>query len=218
MSHHDADYWMAVHDRVCYGDMQSRDEICSLLPLLIRLLSRKHPHDWDEATESAEEALLGYLSEPDRFDPCRGCSLVTWLAIQARGHMSHLLRKEASHEKHEKAVGIAEKIFEENMSEMSVEMAISKGRDEEKIEEWRQELDDLLQMLNPCDCDGVVLLRRDAPREEWVQHLQIEYLPVKEQRHRINAEKDRLKKKLRRLAQRMPGGVRKAGLLQGVLA
>jgi hypothetical protein len=206
MPYHDADYWVAVHDLIIYGDMRARDEIYSLLPLLIRLLSRKHPHDRDEAAESAEDAVLDYLSEPERFDPCRGCALVTWLAIQARGHMSHLLRKKASREKHEKAVGIAEKIFEEKMSEMGVGMAISKGRDEDKTEEWRQELDDLLRMLNPCDCDGVLLLRRDAPIEEWVQHLHIEDLPVEEQRHRINREKDRLKKKLRRLAQRMQGG------------
>ncbi len=213
MSHPDANYWMAMHERACHGDMQACDEICSLLPSLTRMLGRKHPRDQEEAAESVEEALLKYLSAPERFDPCRGCTLVTWLAIQARGHMSHRLRKKASRQKHEKVVGVAERIFEEKLSEMGVEMAICKGRYEHKIEEWRQKMDDLLQMLKPCDCNRVALLRRHAPCEEWVQHLHIEDLPEEEQRYTINREKDRLKKKLRRLAQRMQGGGGKESLL-----
>lgn len=203
MSLHDAGYWMTVHDRVCRSDGQAREEFCSLLPVLTGLLCRKHPKKRDEAAESAEDALLGYLSDPTRFDPCRGCSLVTWLAIQAWGHLSHRLRREQRHRVHEKAVGIAEKIFEEKMSEVDVERAIYRGGDGDEIGAWRQKLDKMMWMLAPCDRGEVYLLRRGASCEEWVRHLHVEDLPTKEQCHRINIEKDRLKKKLRRLARKM---------------
>jgi hypothetical protein len=61
-------------------------------------------------------------------------------------------------------------------------------------------------LLNPRDRAEVALWREGASFEEWVRHLRIAHLPLGEQRHRVNAEKDRLRKKLRRLVRRRGAG------------
>ncbi|HLI62938.1 MAG TPA: hypothetical protein VKV05_06035 [Terriglobales bacterium] len=64
----------------------------------------------------------------------------------------------------------------------------------------------MARFLKPHDRAGVELLCAGAGCERWIQHLGIEYLLSEEQRRKINAEKDRLKKKLKRWAQKMREG------------
>lgn len=136
---------MTVHNRLCRirRGPWAREKIGSLLPLLTRMLAQKHPQDQDEVTESVEDALLGYLSGPERFDPCRGCFLVTWLAIQARGHLSHRLRKKQSCQAHEMAVGASVENFANFVSDEDREAAIYRGRQrrEQELEEQKEELE-----------------------------------------------------------------------------
>lgn len=87
---------------------------------------------------------------------------------------------------------------------------IGKDRAEQETEEQREEaerrkeaLDAIVADLNPHDRAGVDLLRTSASREEWLRHLGIERLPEKEQQRKVNVEKDRLKKKLKRRAEKM---------------
>jgi hypothetical protein len=73
------------------------------------------------------------------------------------------------------------------------------GRDEEEMKE-QQTLDGLLSRLSLHDQVGGELLRRGGLFKEWVEHLGVAHLSAFEQHCKVNGEKARLKKKLRRLA------------------
>jgi hypothetical protein len=171
--------------------------------------------------ESIEDALLHYLDNPGCFDASRGASLHCYLAWQTRSCLYRHLRGEARHRQHEKAAGVWEKDFEEIVPEARAERSIYLGRDrsEQEAEVRKEELDRervilsaIAALLDPWEQAGVQLLLEGVSHEEWVLHLEIEQLPQKEQHHRVNQEKDRLKKKLKRRVQKMQGGNRSIGV------
>lgn len=205
MQHLDTMYWLEVHLRFTKGDFAAWKEIAAyFLPWLSQRLSYRRPDvDIHLIAESAENALLLYLDDPWRFDATRGVPLHCWLLFQARGQLSNLLRHEQSHKAKERAVGVADKIFEKKLSEMGREMTIYIGRDENEIEEQQRSLYSLLPRLSLLDRARLELLYAEAPFGEWAEQLRIAYLPTAEQHHKVNAEKQRLRKKLRRLARRL---------------
>lgn len=166
--------------------------------------------------ESIEDALRHYQNHPESFDLSRGASLYSYLEWKARSYMAVRLRKVSRRRKHEKAIGISDRIFEKILSEMTGRRCINIGKEntaEEEAEQQREEaerrkavLDAIVADLNPHDQAGVELSRTGAPHEEWVRHLGIERLPENEQRRKIYAEKDRLKKKLKRRARKIQEG------------
>jgi hypothetical protein len=204
--HPDATNWLDLHGRLAQGDLDAGKKIVEHFHrrLSQRLVYRRAGVDAHLAAESADIALLNYLANPGRFDPGRRVPLGYWLWVQARGHLSHLLRRERRHQSHQWTVGVGDENFEKCLSKMGLERAICKGRDDAGIEEWRQALEEsLLPRLSLFDRLGIELLRRDAPFGEWVEHLRITPLPTAERRRKVNAEKARLKKKVRRLAKRL---------------
>ncbi len=181
-----------------------------------RLRGRYSGADEHFLEASIEDALMHYQKHPESFDASRGASLYYYLELRARSFMHMRLRKVNRRRKHEKAIGVSDKIFEKILSEMRGKRCINIGKEstvEEEAEQqreeakrWKEALDGIVADLNPHDRAGVDLLRAGASRDEWVGHLRIDRLPDKEQRRKIYAEKDRLMKKLKRRAQRMQGG------------
>lgn len=179
-------------------------------------LSGRYRHvDEQLLVESIEDAVLHLLARPELFDASRGVPRSFYLKLWVRSYLDKKLRKEKRHRQHEKAAGVSEKIFEKIVSEVGSGRGIYLGRDrseqeeeerEEEVERERKNLDAIVARLNPCDQVRVQLLRVGASREEWVGQLEIEDMPLKEQQGKVNAEKDRLMKKLKRRAQKMPGG------------
>jgi|SRR5579875_3209039 len=214
MSQPEAENWLEVHFQFMRGSENAWEKIAKyFLPCLIQRLSSCRPRvDAHLVAESAENALLDYRKSPQRFDATRSVPLGHWLLLQARGHLSNLLRRERRHWVHEKAVGVADKIFEKFLSQMGVERTIIIRRDEdETTEQRRRTLNSLLLRLNPVDRAEVELLRREKVLfEEWVAQLGIASLSTAEQHHRVNAEKARLKKKLRRLVRKDGNGSEEA--------
>src|SRR5579884_711752 len=163
---------------------------------------------------SIEDALLHYRDHPEKFDSGR-TPLSYYLWLRTRHSLDKRLQKVKRRRQHEKTVGVSEKDFEKIVSEVRGTRGIYLGKDgtEQESEERREEvirqkeaLDAIVANLNPHDRVGVDLLRIGASVETWVQHLEIERLPQREQQHTVNLEKDRLKKKLKRRAQKMQGG------------
>lgn len=204
MSRPDDLYWLGTHVRFTQGDLAAWEKIAAyFLPWLRRTLSyRQLGMDEHLAAESAENALLVYRKDPQRFDATCGAPLASWLLIQARGHLSNLLRRERRHKAKEWAVGAMDEKFEKFLSEKRVEMTIHIRRDEDETQEWQRILDRLLRRLSLRDRMGVELLSRGGSFEEWIEYMGIAGLPTNEQRQRVNMEKTRLTKKLRRLAAR----------------
>jgi hypothetical protein len=147
---------------------------------------------------SIEDALLRHLACPERFDAARGTSLLSYLELWTRSYLDKRLRKVKCRQKHEQAVGVSGENFEKIVSENRMERGICLQTGKKLLEEWGKALDAIVARLNPRDRAEVQLLRDGDSFEEWVRHLRIEHLPFEEQRHKVNAEKDRLKKKLKR--------------------
>ena len=204
MFYPDATYWLNVHIQFTQGANVAWEEVAAyFLPQLCQSLLRRRP-DVDEQliSESVENALMDYRKDPHRFDASRGAFLGYWLMIQARGHLSHLLRREKRHQAKTLALGVADKIFEKSASKMGYEMAIYRGGKEDELEEQQQFLESLLPSLSLLDRAGVEMLLHGAAFDEWVDHLGIAHLSTAEQHRNVNAGKSRIKKKLHRLARR----------------
>lgn len=199
-------------------DWRDPADIADWLHFLHRKLIGRYGHVDDHLLDgSIEDALLHYQSCPGCFDATRGVPLSYYLALWTRSYLDRKLRKMKRRRKHERAVGVWDKQFEKIVSEARREKCIYSGKDEieQESEERREEvirqkeaLDAIVADLNPHDRAGVDLLRIGASVETWVQHLGIERLPQREQQHAVNREKERLIKKLKRRAQKMPGGAR----------
>lgn len=162
--------------------------------------------------ESIEHAVLHYVADPDCFDASRGVPLPYYLWLWSRSYLDKRLRKNKRRRMHEKAVGVSEKEFEKIMSGNRGGTGIYLGKDEngqeieereEELERARSILDVIVPGLDPYNQAAVQLLRDGASGAEWVRRLGIEYLPRKRQQRRIDAEKDRLRKLLRRKAEKM---------------
>lgn len=67
--------------------------------------------------ESIEDAVLHFLADPARFDASQGVPLFFYLELWVRSYLDKKLRKEKRHQKHEKTVGVSEKIFEKKCRE-----------------------------------------------------------------------------------------------------
>lgn len=180
-----------------------------------RYIRRNSHVDAHLLDESIQDALLNYRDHPERFDASRG-SLTHYLWLRTRHYLDKQLQKEKRHRQREKAVGVSEKEFEKIVSEVRVRGGIYLGKDGKAQEaEERQEesvkrdkiLWEILPLLPSYDRCGVYLFLLRASREEWVEHLRIEHLPREEQQDRVNREKERLRKKLKRRAQKMQGGL-----------
>lgn len=166
--------------------------------------------------EAIEDAVLDHKRYPERFDASRGVSLSYYLALCARSYLFTRLRQVKRRRKHEKAVGVSETIFE-NLEKKcrekglggvsSVERNESEQKSEDREDDQAQEaiLDVLVAQLKPRDQIGARLLHEGASCEEWVRHLRIEKLPHEKQQHKIDAEKDRLRKLLRRRVRKLQG-------------
>jgi hypothetical protein len=202
MAHPETTDWMEVHVRYSQGDKAAWDEIAEyFLPRLTqRLCNRRSDVDPHLLAESVEDALLDYRKSPQRFDTTYGVPLGYWLWLKTRGYLSHRLRRQQRHKAKEQAVGVTDKIFEKYLSKMSREMAIYIGMGEDE-NRCRQTLDRVLPRLSLRDRKGVELLSHGASFETWLKYVGNTYLPADEQRRKINAEKSRLRKKLRRLVQ-----------------
>lgn len=180
---------------------------------LRRKFSRRYWHiDAHLLNGSIADALMRYRSGTGEFDPSRS-SLSFYLALWVRSYLDMKLRKVKRQRKRERPAGVSDKIFEEILSETSRGKCICIGKDKteperEEAERRNEVFDALVARLNPHDRAGADLLRAGASREDWVQHLGFEPLPKGEQRDRINRERERLRTKLKRWAQKMQGGGR----------
>jgi hypothetical protein len=201
-----------VHDQIDLSDPAS---IARVKDKLRQKLRRRYGRiDQHLLEESIEDALMHYRNYPEKFDATRGVPLLSYLELWTCHYLDKRLQRVKRRRKHEKAAGVSDKIFEKIVSEMRARGGIYIGKESteeeaeqlrEEAERWKEVLDALLALLNPHDRAGVDLLRIGASREEWIRHLRIEHLPQKEQQRKVNVEKDRLKKKLKRWARKIQG-------------
>jgi hypothetical protein len=157
---------------------------------LLAFLDRAFPKAPDDLRgEAANEALVGFLSHPDRYDPTR-CGLGAYLRMAARGDMKNLLAREARHRR-----GIPLDSVEEPVDDRNSEC------DDEPT--WdHPALAAETAALEPPERITFELIRagvRDTAT--FVRRLALTHLSAEEQNRTVKRLKDRVRKRLSRAAE-----------------
>jgi RNA polymerase sigma-70 factor, ECF subfamily len=88
--------WGDLHDRIILGDRQALEELAEhLLPTLRYMVRRAFSRgSWDLITDAVEDAIVDYGLHPTSFDPSRGVSLDRYLYQASWRNMANLLNRE----------------------------------------------------------------------------------------------------------------------------
>ncbi len=184
--------WETWHAQLLAGDdLASAELAAALRPELVAHLRRRYPRRADQEwiEDAADDALIAYLLEPEKFDPARA-SLPAYLKMAAEGDLKNALARQRRREKKIAA---------------GVELDQLGGKPSQADDPtWRliaEELRGELQSLLPDPRDQALLtLLAEGERSTAVfaEALGLADLPREEQRTEVKRHKDRLKKKLQR--------------------
>lgn len=202
----DAVQALSIHQRLLEGDPVAAAEIAELLlPLLVPHLKQKFasiddPHLVEDASH---QALMGYILNPNRYDPTKS-NLLTYIRLVAYRDLLNLVNSE---KRHRNVISIGEYVADDaQQSEYTIEIA-----DEYELEAdviARVITDQRLRSWIPDETDlRVIFLMMENVRETeaYVVLLGLTHLPVSEQEKIVKQHKDRLKKLLRRRWQSVAG-------------
>lgn len=97
----------AIHERIVRADSHAAEDACAALhPQVLRRVRRRVcGAELQDLITAADDALMIYLREPERFDPQRG-SLVNWLVTIAERRLRNSRRQGRRRSRHEVPVGI----------------------------------------------------------------------------------------------------------------
>ncbi len=193
----------ALHARLLAGDATApADLVEQYLPFLVARLTRRFPRvDPQEVESAAVQTLFKTAQQPQRYQPDRA-RLDAYLYMDARGDVLNALESARRRAAREQPMGPVELIAAaRNLSR--------EGDDPAEIVLGGERVDpSLLDLLREVFADQeweVVRLMIDDERDTrvYARLLGLEHLPPAEQRRAVKRVKDRLDKRLRRLAQRI---------------
>ncbi len=169
------------------------------------MVARRFPaaEEW-QVVESAEDALLAFRDNPQRFDPGRGVPLRCYLAMRAEGYLMNQLRKERARRRREQTGALGDGVLEKSAGARATdapEVTIPGRGAEEERERNRRELARRSALLSPRErAELELLLHGIRSVEAWLPLLEIGHLPPRQQRRKITFERARLIRKLKRPA------------------
>jgi RNA polymerase sigma factor (sigma-70 family) len=187
-----------IHDRVIAGDPTGPSELFVVthrpIARVIHGRFQSAGLSWDDAADLATDAIVSYLSAPDRFDPQR-TSLLTYLVMIARGDAMNLIRDRGAQRKN------YIRLVELNAPDGNIADASADRRlDAESL--LRAHIDEIAE----TDMDRRVLelmLRDERETAVYAAALGIEHLSLPQQRRTVKRAKDKIEKGLRRLGKRL---------------
>jgi hypothetical protein len=189
-------------DRCLHHDERSMWNafLAVLLPVLKRVCPRWFRHGNEDLFNDCIVDACSLLHSPGPFNPFRG-NVLGFTRGAIRRYLANRLRSERRRRKHEKTVNWSLEGFEKKRRDV----VNTHREDNDRIEgpDFRLEentLNSLLSHLSPAEQTEVELLVERRPVEDWLRFLELEDRP--EGRKRVYREKDRVKKKLRRLTKR----------------
>jgi hypothetical protein len=194
----------ALHARLLARDPVAPSELADtyLPPLLARLL-RAFPHlDPHLVQDAATDAVLDTAEHPEHYDPAR-LPLGSYLAMAARGDLRNALQKasrRAAHQAPLEAVelgGVARNPLTEDADDPAELVAGGASADPDLLAAVRA-------AFQPQE-RAVVALMLDGERRTsvYARLLDLEHLTTANQAREVKRVKDRLGKRLRRLAPRV---------------
>jgi hypothetical protein len=182
-----------LHERLLANDHTAQAEIALRLFVQIRdELQRNSPgrRDDDLANQAAVEAFASYFKRPGQYDPAKG-KLASYLRMSALGDLKNAQRTERDlREKYRTGVELSQ--FAGN-EEGEGDVSLTGLQAEELREEIRG--------LFPDERDwrmAELVIDQERRTEPFAEILEIQHLPLAEQRSEVKRHKDRIKQKLRR--------------------
>jgi RNA polymerase sigma-70 factor (ECF subfamily) len=180
-----------LHAALVRGDPTASARIFEALldPLVERLIYKWKTLDLQKLEDQATDSLIGYVSNPQRYDPQRA-SLLTYLTLDADGDLKNAYRS-SRHDREQLTSDVEDALSQRNET-TDVELSV----EDDRVFLAR------LQEAFPDECDRRViylLLEGERSTSVYATALRISDLPVYEQRAEVKRVKDRIKKRLARL-------------------
>jgi RNA polymerase sigma-70 factor (ECF subfamily) len=180
-----------LHLALIRGDPTASARIFEALlsPLVERLTFKWNRLDRQALEDQATDSLIGYASNPHRYDPQRA-SLLTYLTLDADGDLKNAYR--STRRNREQLASDVEDAVSQRNETTDVELFV--GDDRVFLARLREAF--------PDECDRRViylLLAGERSTPAYTSALGISDLPANEQRAEVKRVKDRIKKRLARL-------------------
>jgi RNA polymerase sigma-70 factor, ECF subfamily len=189
------DWQREIHERLLAGEVTAPAELAEvMLEPVLHQLTMKFPKlsDPDLLYDAVTDALMSYIKRPAQFDPTKR-SLIGFLFMAAEGDLRNALAKEKR--RRQKEIPLED-----------VELGGAAGNSvvEEENPETEPEKERLRQELprifgDPKDLVMVeLMISGERTTEVFVNVLELQHLPLDQQRREVKRHKDRLKKRLER--------------------
>jgi RNA polymerase sigma-70 factor (ECF subfamily) len=194
----------ALHARLLAGDPTAPSDLAAAyLPPLVARLARTNPQADPHLVETiATDVVLATAEHPERYQPDRG-SLGNYLHMAARGDLLNAFKRDSRRAARERPMDPVELAALEGNS-------LQDDADPAEIVAARESVDPALLALvrdnfSVRDRQIVELMVVDEVRDTnvYARLLGIEHLPPEQRKREVKRVKDRLIKRLRRLAPRI---------------
>lgn len=195
-----AEWYRAIHERLLAADPTAPAELAEVIlgPLKQALVAR-NPRIGDQTLldDAVADALIDYIKKPERFDPDKA-GLFGYLEMAAQADLKNALAKRRRR-----------RTWETPLDEVEVDTLRGKKEangtdivDALEAERIRRLLDE--HFTDPKDRQMVdLIIDKERSTQAFAAILGIEGLPVDEQRRQVKRHKDRIKKRLKQLGQRI---------------
>jgi hypothetical protein len=187
----------ALHARLLGEDVTAGGDVCEVfLAPLIAFLHRCFPREDPDLLQSAVDmALVGYIKQPQKYDPQRHPDPGAYLRMAAKGKAMNLHRDEARHRRTRERVELDTLAGNEGGREGP---ALRLIRDEQDADA-RQLIAAVEGQCDPRDSAVLRLLLDDVKAmAAYAAVLGISHLPIEAQEQIVKRAKDRVKKRLGR--------------------
>lgn len=189
----DRDAIEGLHARIVTGEPTATADLFAAVHAKLTRTIRKNVGraiSWEEAADTATDAIVAYANDPGRFDPARG-RLFGYLLVIARGDALNAARDTRTERK--------------NVTRL-VELSAADGKSMEEAPDVTLDAARIIRDHHAAivrdDGDDAVLrlyLHGERDTAEYATALKIAHLPAAEQRRIVKTRKDRIEQRLKRL-------------------
>jgi RNA polymerase sigma-70 factor (ECF subfamily) len=191
----DEEWCQQVHERLLAGEPTASAELCKVLlaPLTGWLIKKGRTQDREAVHDAATDALVAYLRRPERWKEQKA-TLVSYLCMAADRDLLNLLEKRR-------------RVSERELHVEDVEL-IEDGRNDEQTPHSivpDRVLDALVKEVgSPTDMALIgLLIKGERSTDVFARELGIEHLSQMDKAREVKRHKDRLKKVLQRLGEKL---------------
>jgi|DewCreStandDraft_1066081.scaffolds.fasta_scaffold13459_3 hypothetical protein len=204
----------ALHARLLAGDPTAPAELAETsLPRLVARLGRYYKNVDPQLLESAAiDAVLDLAMHPHRYDPARG-RLASYLLMAARRDLLNALQRTQRRAAHERPLTVIDpSAGDVELASPARNLRASEADDPLELLIQREAADPRLMAAIREQCDErewavfQLLLDGEDRTAAYAQVLGIPHLSPREQAQEVKRVKERLKKRARRLVQRLGVG------------